>query len=465
MPETASAGEDGALARPASAGAASGVADDADLNRLLQAERKGLRLAILCRTLVVFVGFVWFLGVALGTGRTPSSAGLAAFFAFTAFGVLAFAVIGTRYDRWWLKYALYAADILGLCVLFAIVPLLRDAEVPRIFGYRAYGIYYLLPLLAMACLSLSWRLVAWSGLMVVVGWWSAFLYAISDMERRLSWGDLQPGASAQDYQDLTLSPDFIGTGNRIEETAFVFIASLILALAVYRARRVFFAQLAAEAEREAERATRERITQTLGRYLPEAIASRLIADESALAPHKRHGAVLIMDIRDFTVFAADRDPQEVIATLNGFLADCADLVSAEQGVVVSFTGDGLLAVFNAPLELDDPEAAALRAAKALAAHADTTRFGIRVGLAAGPVAAGSVGSAKRRAFTVYGDTVNRAARLEALAKSLGVAVLMDETVAKAAPDSEALRPQGAQQLRGLAVAVPVWSLERGDGAT
>lgn len=431
------------------------------LDRLLRAERQGLRLAILCRTLVVVVGFIWFVATSLGAGRTPSAAGLAAFVAFTAFGVFAFAVIGTRFDRWWLKYALYALDILGLCALYVTIPLVRGAEVPQIIAFRAYGIYYLLPLVAMSCLSLSWRLVAWSGLVVGIGWWGAFLVVVSSMERRLSWSDLPVDATREDYVGLVLSPDFIGVGNRIEETAFVLIASLILALAVFRARRVFFAQIAAEAEREAERSARERITATLGRYLPEAIAGRLIADESALAPHRRHGAVLVMDIRDFTSFAAERDPQEVITTLNGFLADCADLIGAQQGVVISFTGDGLLAAFNAPLELDDPEAAAIRAAGALVALAETGQFRIRVGLAAGPVAAGSVGSAKRQAFTVYGDTVNRAARLEALAKALGVAVLMDEAVAKAEPEPSRLRAHGPQQLKGLAAPVWAWSLEAG----
>ena len=435
-----------------------GVDESADLDRLLRAERQGLRLAILCRTLAVGIGFLWFVATSISYGRTPSAAGLTALLAFTAFGVLALAVIGTRYDRWWLKYTLYALDILGVCALFAIIPPIRGADVPQIVAFRAYGIYYLLPLIAMSCLALSWRLVAWSGVMAGIGWWGAFLVVVSGMERQVSWSDLPLPATREDYLNLILSEDFIGIGNRIEESAMVLIATLILALAVYRARRVFFAQIAAEAEREAERATRERITETLGRYLPEAIASRLVADDSALAPHLRHGAVLVMDIRDFTAYTAERDPQEVITTLNGFLADCADLVSAEQGIVVSFTGDGLLAVFNVPLDLLDPEQAAVRAAKALVQMARRGRFGIRVGLAAGPIAAGSVGSTKRQAFTVYGDTVNRAARLETLAKDLAVEILLDAGIAEAARGCDALEPRGQHSLKGLSSPVPVWSL-------
>ncbi len=426
-------------------------------HRLLAAERQGLRLAILCRTLAIAAAFVWFVGGSHSAGYTPSPWGIAALLALLAFGIATLAVIGTRFDRWWLKYAIYAADILGICALFAIVPVSRAAEVPQIVAFRAYGIYYLFPIIALACLSLSWRLVLWSGAVAVFGWWTAFVIIVSGMSHRLSWGDMPEGASREDYETIFLSIDFVGVGNRVEETGFLLIAALTLALAVYRARRVFFAQIAAEAEREAERATRERIALTLGRYVPEAIATRLIEDEAALAPQVRHGAALVMDIRDFTAFSATRDPEDVIASLNTFLADCADAVSAHDGVVISFTGDGLLATFNTPLDITDPERAAIGAARALREHATTAGFAIRVGLAAGPIAAGSVGSSQRQAFTVYGDTVNRAARLEALAKGLGETILVDETIATALAQSQELRSVGSHEVKGIAGPVAVWA--------
>ena len=428
---------------------------------LVFAERQGLRLAIFCRTLAVGAAFAWFVGGSLSVGSTPSPWGIAALLAFTVFGIVNLILIGTRFDRWWLKYVIYTVDILGVCTLFAVLPLSRDAEVPQIMAFRAYGIYYLFPLIAMACLSLSWRLVAWSGLVAVVGWWAAFAAVISGMEHRLSWGDMPGAATRQDYETVFLSIDFIGTGNRIEETGFLLISSLILALAVHRARRVFFAQIAAEAERETERAIRERIALVLGRYVPETIAERLIADETVLAPQVRHAVILVMDIRAFTTFAAERAPEEVIATLNSFLAQCSEIISARDGVIISFTGDGLIAAFNTPLEIPNPESAAIDAAKALTEHAQTTSFGIRVGISAGKVAAGSVGSSQRQAFTVYGDTVNRASRLEALAKELGENVLVDEAVATSQSKRPDTRSLGLHQLRGMADPVTIWSVSTG----
>jgi len=433
------------------------AADD----RLRRAERQGLRLAIICRTAALAAALAWYILGSLWAGYTPRPTGLGALLAFTVLGIFGVMVIGTRYERWWLKYLIYAADILGICALFVWLPVSSQAEVPQIVAFRAYGIYYLFPLVAMACLSLSWRLVAWSGVVAVVGWWTAFAIIVAGMDRRLSWRDLPAEATAGDYEAVFLSIDFIGTGNRIEETGFLLTAALILAYAVYRARRVFFAQIAAEAERERERAERERISLTLGRYVPEAIATRLIADPDALAPQVRHGAVLILDVQGFTAFAAGRPPDEVIAALDAFLAACADAVTDHDGVVISFTGDGLLATFNTPLEHPQPEQAAFATARALSAAAQAHPFAIRVGIAAGPVAAGSVGSSRRQAFTVYGDTVNRAARLEALAKDLAETILVDDAVAARIEADARLRDLGPRQIRGLPSPVHVWAGPKG----
>ncbi len=424
--------------------------------RLLRAERRGLRLAILCRTIALGFAFGWLVAASLLAGYAPSPWGVAALLGLMALGVGNLLVIGTRLDRWWLKFFIYAVDILGICALFAIVPASRGAEIPQIVAFRAYGIYYLFPMIALACLSLSWRLVIWSGVMAVIGWWTAFAVVVRDMDRRLSWGDMPADASLQDYETIFLSIDFIAVGNRFEETGFLLIAALILAVAVYRARQVFFAQVAAEAAREAEREAREHVADTLGRYVPEAVARKLIADQSALAPHVRHGAALVMDIRDFTAFAAERDPKDVITALNGFLAGCADVVSEHDGVVITFTGDGFLAAFNAPLDIPNPEAAALAAARTLVDYSQSSGFSVRVGVAAGPIAAGSVGSSTRQAFTVYGDTVNRAARLEALGKTLGESILVDGTVAEAEA-ATGLRPVGEHAIKGLAQPVAVWA--------
>lgn len=417
------------------------------MERLARTERSGLRLAIICRTVVVGVALVWFLSWTAFTGAAPSVAGAIALSAFTAIGLAHLFVIGGAYDRPWIKYAVYAADTLGVAAVFAFAPLYSGGDVPQIFAFRVYGVHYLIAPVALACLSLSWGLVLWTGFFAVAGWWAAFFYVASEVENPLSWVQLTADAGAEEYIALVLSPDFIGRGNRIEETAILIAVAGILALAVFRARRVFFAQVAAED-------ARQRASAVLGQYVPEAVAARLMEDGAALRPQVRDGVALVMDVADFTAFAASRKPEEVIGALNDFLSAAADAVAARSGIVISFTGDGLLATFGAPLAVDAPERAALDAAEVLRREGASRGFAVRVGVAAGPIAAGSVGSARRRSFTVYGDTVNRASRLEGLAKSLDVALLMDQAVARA---TGAGSPCGGHRIRGFAEPVEVYS--------
>ena len=436
------------------------AADDRQAARLIRAERNGLRLALICRTLALAAGATWYFSAYLLAGRSPNPGTIAALGAFIMAGGAYIAIIGTPADRWWMKYVIYTADMLGICALFVLVPVSPGESVPQIIAFRAYGIYFLFPVVAMAALSLSWHLVLWCGAVGVAGWWAAFLTVVRPMERTLTWGDMPDSPTRADHETIFLSIDFIGIGNRVEETGTLAITACIVALAVYRARKVFFAQLSAEAARETERAARERITQRLGRFIPEAVAQRLIADDSALTPQRRLGAVLVADVANFSAYSSGKQPEDVIAALNGLLSDCSDAVSEAGGVVISFTGDGLLATFNTPIELPAPEEAALNAALRIGQVAQAHNFTMRVGLAAGPIAAGSVGSDKRQAFTVYGDTVNRAARLEQLGKALGETLLVDQGIVRALPFGAKIVPLGAHQLRGLDGPTDIWTLNR-----
>lgn len=416
-------------------------------HRLKRAERRGLQLAILCRTVAFAVAGGFYVVSVLLSNASPTVGGVAIVAGLITVGVLHFMVVGTRFDRRWFAYAQSAVDILALCALMAFAPPDSGLGIPAIFNFRGFGIFILFPFVALAALSLSPRLVLFSGAVAFAGWWAAFLIVVWPMETRLSYSDASLATSFEEYASIVLSPDFIGTGTRMGETLSILIATAILALAVAKARRLFFAQVRAEAEREAERGKRARLTRQLGRYVPPTIARRLIDDPSGLQPQVRHGAVLVLDIEDFTAFAHGRDPAEVISELNRFLAEAAEVVAAEDGIVISFTGDGLLATFNTPLDVPEPERAALSAARALQVCGQRNGFRVRCGVAAGPIAAGSVGSDNRQAFTVYGDTVNRAARLEALAKEEGEAILVDAVIAASAGDD--VRSLGVFRLRGF----------------
>lgn len=426
--------------------------------RLAQAEDAGLKLAILCRTAAAAVGFVWYIAAVVATDQLLRGWPLVSFSLFITVGMAQWGVIGTRFNRWWMKYLLYAFDALIVCALFVVIPISTTGQVPQIIAFRAYGIYYLFPVVAFATLSLSWRLTLWTGAMVVVGWWGAFWLTISDMPRTLSWNDMPAAASRADYETIFLSIDFIGRGNRIEETGLLFVATAILALAVYRARMMFFAQILAQEKRQEESAKRQRIADSFGQYVPESLVARLIETGGRLPLRKSQGAILVMDIAGFSDFLSRQGPEVAIAKVDGFLADAADALGQRNGTVVSYTGDGILASFNAPVASEDPENAAVQSAIALLEVAAQHNFSIRIGLCAGELVSGSIGSNHRMQVTVYGDTVNRAARCEALCKQLQCSVLMDSGIAESAAQICAVKSVGSHELRGVSKSELLYTL-------
>ncbi|MEL7132766.1 MAG: adenylate/guanylate cyclase domain-containing protein [Pseudomonadota bacterium] len=427
--------------------------------RLIRAEQAGLRLAIACRTVVTGLAFGWYVGApVLFSAFEPRFAAIVVLLLFTAVGVAHLAVIGTRFDRWWMKYAVYSLDIISICATFALIPISRADEVPQIIAFRAYGIYYLFPLVAISCLSLSWRLVLWSGAMCVLGWWGAFLWVLSGMEQALSWADIPAAATRADYETIFLSIDFIGRGNRIEETAMIMFAALALAVAVYRARAVFFAQVASDLEWRRERSARERVSTLFGKYVPKDIAQSLIANDGRMRPQRRAGTALVMDIAGFTAFSSQHAPEHVIGVLDAFLADATEAVSRQGGIVMSYLGDGFLVTFNAPIAIPDPARAAVDTAQALLATGQRHGFAIRVGIASGDLVTGTIGSSERQSFTVYGDAVNLAARLEQHCKHLDVAVLVDETTQQSGSVGSHLTPCGPLDIKGLAATIQAFSL-------
>lgn len=433
--------------------------------RLIVAEQKGLRLAIGCRTVITGAAFAWYVAAPLVfTGFEPRFAAIIALCLFTAVGIAHLAVIGTRFDRWWIKYVVYALDMLSICATFVFIPISRADDIPQIIAFRAYGIYYLFPLLAMSCLSLSWRLVVWTGLMGVIGWWVAFALVITQMDTYLSWADIPATATRADYEAVFLSINFIGRGNRIEETAMLMFAALALAAAVYRARAVFFAQVSSDIASRTERRARERVSRLLGKYVPEEVAAQLISSDEPLKPKLSNGTALVLDVAGFTSFSANHPPEVVIDVLDKFLADAAGAVAEQGGIVMSYLGDGFLVTFNAPVAVEQPQKAAVRTAQKLIDVGTEHGFAVRIGIASGSLVTGTIGSEDRQSFTVYGDAVNLAARLEAAAKTLDVAILMDHNTRRAVDENIPLTTHTPLTLRGFPDPVKSYSLAQPEHA-
>jgi class 3 adenylate cyclase len=200
---------------------------------------------------------------------------------------------------------------------------------------------------------------------------------------------------------------------------------------------------------------RDRIRRVFGRFVPESVAAALLRDEGAILPKEREATVLFTDIESFTAIAASLDPRDIFGVLNAYFGEVAQVVHAHGGVITQFQGDAVLASFNLPAA--DPEHArhAVEAALAIQARIAEVVFerGIRlrtrVGISTGPVVGGTVGGGDRLGYTVHGDTVNLAARFEAMNKELGSRVLISARTAELVGDSIALRDRGIVTVRGF----------------
>ena len=175
---------------------------------------------------------------------------------------------------------------------------------------------------------------------------------------------------------------------------------------------------------------RQRLQEAFGAYVDPALTERVVREGAELEGEEREVSVLFLDIRDFTAFAERAQPREVVARLNDFWETVVPLLRRHGGHANKFIGDGLLAVFGAPEHLDDHADRALAAALELCRqvqrrYGDELQAGI--GVNSGKVIAGTVGGGGRVEYTVIGDTVNTAARVEAVTRETGDAILITES--------------------------------------
>jgi class 3 adenylate cyclase len=203
-------------------------------------------------------------------------------------------------------------------------------------------------------------------------------------------------------------------------------------------------------------------------YVTPEVAEHAIEHGAELGGQLTTASVLFADIRDFTALSEHTPPDVLITMLNRYLQTMTDVVNAHEGIVNKFGGDSLLAVFGTPLKPtpDHAQRAVETARGMMSALQDfnvaqdkrgesTLRIGI--GISTGPVVAGNVGGKERLEYTVIGDPVNLASRLETLTKSIEANVLIDGPTADALPQSE-LAPIGDIEVRGKDNPVPVYTL-------
>jgi adenylate cyclase len=372
--------------------------------------------------------------------RVPERAALAAFSAFIAYELFAAGVVTIflRRGRNFPVLGRYVNALVETSFPTVLLYLLAGylSEPNFLFGTWPALLYYLF--IILSTLRLDFALSAFTGAVAAVE-----VFTLAFFTLHLGWQAEEPRLSI---------------GYHATRSAVLLAAGLLAGYVGATIKSHFRRALAAAS-------ARDEVTNLFGQHVSPRVVERLLAIGAAELSEMRRVCVMFVDIRSFTTAARTRTPAEVVERLDDVFEILVEVVDRHNGIVNKFLGDGLLAIFGAPI--DDP----LEAANAVAAaremlmsveasnvgHAWPIRLGIGIHL--GQAVAGTVGSQRRKEYTVIGDTVNLASRLESLNKEMGSQLIVSDAVREAAREAlgEALA-LGPVAVRGYAEPVTVWRL-------
>jgi adenylate cyclase len=205
---------------------------------------------------------------------------------------------------------------------------------------------------------------------------------------------------------------------------------------------------------------RERIRETFGTYVDKDVAEHILTEGPSLAGEEVEVTLMFLDVRDFTGFAESKPATEVVSALNRLFEAAVPIIREQGGHIDKFVGDGLLAVFGAPRRAENHARCALSAARGIVAAVEKDLGGelrIGIGLNTGTVIAGNVGGAGRLEFSVIGDPVNVAARVEAATRETGDIVLISEETAHQLGDDVELERREGVELKGKSGPVTLYA--------
>jgi len=421
----------------------------------LRAEHAGLKLATMGRIAALVLMGMWLISTRADDPARAMGYVLALSL-FALLGLAHYALIGTRFDRPWVKYAFITLDIVIVSALIATQPLYQSAaELPAVMIFRAPVFPFYFVILGLAAFSFSPAMVMWTGIAAALGWLASFAHAAREVEGVRNWSEIPSNPTAEQIMEIVLDPRFGGLSARIQEAVLLAVVAFLIAVVMWRARGTLRRQLEAERDRAA-------LSGMFGRFVPQAIVNAMVAGRGALAPVEREATVLFADIAGFTGMTQRAGAARTVEILNAFFDEVTKIIGAHNGVVTQFQGDAVLATFNVPLEDAAHAGNALKAARdilACVAARDFAgeRIGVRIGINTGPLIAGNVGGGGRQSYTVHGDTVNLAARLEALCKEHGTAALVSAATANAVAGA-GLRAAGTVAVRGVSEPVTVYAI-------
>lgn len=338
---------------------------------------------------------------------------------------------------------LWLAPVFALCLVYELgvhmflVRLPPDAAIPALARYGNAAIEACLPgLILFAAARLFDPDIALAGPPVLL-YFLLLILSVLRLDPKLS---LFTGAvAAAQYVvlvlwfaragDPALPPGFPAHAMHLARALVIVAGTVIAAVVAARIRRRLRDSLHVQEEHN-------RVLGVFGQHVSPAVAEALVARRAEPPSELRTVCVMFLDVRGFTRFAEQRAPNDVVAFLDTLFDPMIAVVGRHRGIINKFLGDGFMAVFGAPLPADAPARDAVAAAREIldgiasqiaAGALPPTRVGI--GLHVGEALTGTIGSAARKEYTIIGDVVNLAARIEQLNKQHGSQLLISDSVA------------------------------------
>ena len=342
------------------------------------------------------------------------------------YGIFCLVRLGLAYARLLRPWMLYLSVIADMFLLMGLIYSFHYKYAqPAVFYLKVPTLLFVFLFIALRALRFEARFVVFTGLTAIAGWIGLILYALD--------GRGGPANPTDDFVEYMTSNAFL-IHAEADKIIAILLTTLVLALAISRARH-----LLVQAVSESTAA------QDLSRFFDPGVAARIRGAAMSIKAGEgelRDVAILTADLRGFTRLSMELPPDEVMKVLQDYQGRVCPLIAATGGSIDKFLGDGILASFGAVMPSATAAADALRAADAVMAAAAAWReerraaglpsLEIGLAVASGRVVFGAVGDGERLEFTVIGDAVNLAAKLEKHNKQEGTRALTDgETYALA----------------------------------
>ncbi len=397
--------------------------------------------------LALVITFASLYGLAPKTGEhamvQPVPWAISAYFLFTI--VRLFAAY-RNYLPNWLLIASVIVDM-GL-LMFLMWSFHIQYEQPASFYLKAPTLMYAFIFIALRTLRFEPRFIAWAGITAIIGWTAMVSYVL--------FADPENPMITRDYVAY-LTSNSVLIGAEVDKVISMAAVTFILFVAILRAQRILDrAVLDATAARD------------LSRFVSREVADRITSSDQAVQPgdgESRIGTVVFTDIEGFSTVSEKLTPQQLAETLNEYFEATCEIIDEHGGVITQFQGDLMLITFNAVTPDDDHAENAMKTAIGIR---DLTlkkefrhggRLPTRCGVNTGEIVVGAIGSKERLCFTVHGDQVNVAARLEQQNKQFGSYILAGENTVEACGSEFEFKRVGEVTVRGRETPTKIYTVK------